>query len=436
MNLINKLKEKFFKGKVFQNVSWILLQNIYNMLLSLIFTSIIARYYGTEGYGIINFSSSFVTLFSFIAIFGTNHIIINDLSEKKYAIGTILGSNLFIRLLLAILSLIVSQLVALIMYDKTTNIAILLFNINVIISCSDIITYYAQSKIQNKYISISKMISVTIFSLLKLFAVIFKFDITLYIVTYIIENIVYTILLIISYFKIKDNDSIDWHIDFKYLKKLLSKSKYYALSTLMVTIYLKIDQVMLGTFFSNKSAVGVYSAAVRISEIWTFVPLSIITSFKPVIIESKQKNKTAYYNNLQKLYDVVSSICFIFVIGIIIFGKLGIYILYGSNYLKAYIPLILLTFGIWIGVLGNIHFIWMTCENKEKYSLLYSFIGSMINVILNSILIPRYNITGAAIATLISQISSNICAFLLIKNARNISLMLIKSLNPLRTKGL
>ena len=62
MNII----KKFFSGNVKKNVSWILFQNIFTMLLSLIITGIVARHYGTSGYGVINFALSFVALFSFI----------------------------------------------------------------------------------------------------------------------------------------------------------------------------------------------------------------------------------------------------------------------------------------------------------------------------------------------------------------------------------
>ena len=429
------MKEKILKklnfGNVKKNVSWILFQNVYSMLLSLIFTGIIARYYGTEGYGIINFCSSFVALFSFIAIFGTNHIIVNDLVEKKNDVGKVLGSNLFIRIILAVLALIISQTIALLMYDKVTNIVILLFSINTIISASDVIAYYAQAKIENKYISIAKVISVTVFSVLKLLAVIFKVNITMYVITYIIENIVYTILLIVSYKKIKKEEVIKWSIDKEYIFKLLQRGKYFALSALMVTIYMRIDQVMIGTFFSNKSMVGIYSAAVRISEIWTFVPISVITSFKPIVISSKDVDEKGYINNLQKLYNIVSLICLVFVIGIIVFGKLGIYILYGKDFMDAYLPLLILVISVWIGSLGNVHYIWITCEKKEKYSLVYSAVGCVTNIILNLLLIPKYGLIGAAIATLVSQISSNILSFLLIKDARIISYMLLKSLNPI-----
>ena len=99
--------------------------------------------------------------------------------------------------------------------------------------------------------------------------------------------------------------------------------------------------------------------------------------------------------------------------------------------MEAYIPLLILTFGVWIGVLGNIHFIWMTCTKNDKYSIIYSVTGCIVNVVLNFILIPKIGIIGAAIATLISQIFSNIISFMFVKEARKISIMLIKSLNPI-----
>ncbi len=430
MRLKNKILSKLKLGNVSKNISWILLQNVYTMILSLILTGLVARHYDTTGYGIINFALSYVSLFSFIAIFGTNHIILKDLTESKYDNGVVLGSNLFIRIVLSIIALIISQSISLFIYDTNTNIAILLFNINTVLCCSDIITYYAQSKIQNKFISISKIVSMTVFSILRIIAIVFNFNIMLYISLYLVETIIYTIMLIWAYKKIR-SEKINWKINRDYLFVLLNKSKYYALAALMVTIYMKIDQVMIGTIFSSKSEVGIYSAAVRIAEIWTFVPLSVITSYKPIIIDSKEKNNGNYYPNLKKLYSIVSAICFVFSIFVIALGKLGIHILYGENFNGAYIPLIIIVFGIWIGVLGNIHYLWMTCENKEKYSLFYSFCGCISNIILNSILIPKCGIIGAAIATLISQIFSNVIAFLFVKNARILSIMLVKSLNPL-----
>jgi len=429
MKIKNKILSKIKLGNVSKNVSWILFQNVYTMILGLILTGIVARYYGTDGYGYINFCSSFVSLFSFIAIFGTNHVIMKDLSETKIDKGVVLGSNLLIRIILSIVTLIINQIIALLIYDTKINIIIFLFNINTILCSFDVLVYFAQSKLRNKMISLSKMISVTFFSISKIIVLVLNLSIEYYVVTYLIETLIYNLLLFISYKKIKSEEKIKWKIDKSYTKNLLKKSKYYAISSLMVTIYLKIDQVMIGTLFQNKSQVGIYSAAVRISEIWTFVPISIITSYKPIVINSIEKSKEIFKNNLAKAYNIVSLVCFVFVMGIFLFGKIGINILYGKDFSGAYLPLLILTIGIWLGVLGNIHYIWMICENKEKYSMFYSFCGCITNIIFNILLIPKYGIIGAAIATLISQIFSNVVSFLLFKETRIISKMLLKSLN-------
>lgn len=428
--MIKKIIQKLSMGKVAVNVSWIVFQNIFTMLISLVSTSIVARHYGPDGYGIINLALSFVSLFSFIAICGTNHIIINDLSEKKYDTNVVLGTNFTVRIILSIISLLISQIFALIIYDNfVINIIIFLFNINVVLNCSDIISYYAQSKIKNKFISISKMITSIILMFLKLLCVLLNLSIIYLVLTFLIENVIYGILLF--YFYKRENSVIKWKFNRKYAKELLKRGKYFALSSLMVTIYLRVDQVMIGTIFNDKTHVGIYSAAVKIAELWTFVPVALITSYKPIITSNKLTSQEIYKKNLQKLYNLTSLLCFIFIVGIIIFGKLGIYVIYGKNYLEAYPSLVILIFGTWFGILGNIHYIYMACERKEKYSLYYSFVGCIVNIILNSILIPKFGIIGAAMATLASQLCSNIIVFLFIRNIRIISIMLLKSLNPI-----
>ena len=84
MTLKNKLLSKFNMGDVSKNVSWILIQNIFSMICSVFVTAIVARHYGAAGYGYINFAQSFVALFSFIAIMGTNHIIMKNLRMKVH----------------------------------------------------------------------------------------------------------------------------------------------------------------------------------------------------------------------------------------------------------------------------------------------------------------------------------------------------------------
>lgn len=432
-NIKQKLEGHNVFKKVAKNSSWIVFQNIFTMILGVVITGVIARYFGTEKYGIFNYILSITSLFSGIASIGIYHIATKDLTQRPEDEGKILGTSFTIRLIAAILLIIAAETTVCIMThnDSTSMVIGILLSLMMLFSCSEVIDYYATANLKVKYLAVSKCISYIIFAILKILIVVLKLDIRYYTATYLIEGIIYAIFLSISYKLIHKNigKTCKWSFDKDYAKKLLSNCWYFALSSIMVTIYMRIDQVMLGKMIEDKSQVGIYSAAVRIAEMWAFVPNSIISSFKPVIMKYKgENNNKEYVKNLQRLYDISSLVSILFAIGITIFARLIIMILYGKAFLEASKILYILIWGIWFGILGNVHYVWLICENKGKYSLFYSATGSISNIIFNAILIPKYGMYGAAIATLISQFIANIVSFGIFKETRVLSKFAIKAI--------
>lgn len=432
-NIKQKLEGHNVFKKVAKNSSWIVFQNIFTMILGVVVTGVIARYFGTEKYGIFNYILSITSLFSGIASIGIYHIATKDLTQRPENEGKILGTSFTIRLIAAILLIIAAETTVCIMThnDSTSMVIGILLSLMMLFSCSEVIDYYATANLKVKYLAVSKCISYIIFAILKILIVVLKLDIRYYTATYLIEGIIYAIFLSISYKLIHKNigKTCKWSFDKDYAKKLLSNCWYFALSSIMVTIYMRIDQVMLGKMIEDKSQVGIYSAAVRIAEMWAFVPNSIISSFKPVIMKYKgENNNKEYVKNLQRLYDISSLVSILFAIGITIFARLIIMILYGKAFLEASKILYILIWGIWFGILGNVHYVWLICENKGKYSLFYSATGSISNIIFNAILIPKYGMYGAAIATLISQFIANIVSFGIFKETRVLSKFAIKAI--------
>lgn len=432
-NIKQKLEGHNVLKKVAKNSSWIVFQNIFTMILAIVTTGIIARYFGTERYGVFNYILSITSLFSGIAGIGIYHIATKDLTQRPEDEGKIMGTSFTIRLIAAILLIIAAETTVCIMThnDSTSRVIGILLSLMMLFSCSEVIDYYATANLKVKYLAVSKCISYIIFAVLKILIVVLKLDIRYYTATYLIEGIIYAIFLSISYKLIHKNigKTCKWSFDKDYAKKLLSNCWYFALSSIMVTIYMRIDQVMLGKMIEDKSQVGIYSAAVRIAEMWAFVPNSIISSFKPVIMKYKgENNNKEYVKNLQRLYDISSLVSILFAIGITIFARLIIMILYGKAFLEASKILYILIWGIWFGILGNVHYVWLICENKGKYSLFYSATGSISNIIFNAILIPKYGMYGAAIATLISQFIANIVSFGIFKETRVLSKFAIKAI--------
>jgi len=76
-------------------------------------------------------------------------------------------------------------------------------------------------------------------------------------------------------------------------------------------------------------------STVQIAALWYFVPMAIITSFKPVIMGKKKINEISYLKSVQLLYSVVAWIGIGFGIFIFLFSDLIIGVLYGADYEKA-----------------------------------------------------------------------------------------------------
>jgi O-antigen/teichoic acid export membrane protein len=193
-----------------------------------------------------------------------------------------------------------------------------------------------------------------------------------------------------------------WQFQKEVAVQLLKDSWPLILSGLVISIYMRIDQVMIKEMLDS-DAVGQYSAAVRLSEVWYFIPMAIASSLFPAIINAKKQSEALYYERLQKLYDMMAWMAIAIALPMTFLSDWIIHLLYGEAYADAGKVLMI---HIWAGVfvfLGVASSKWFVTENLQKYSFYRTLAGAVINIALNYILIPIYSIYGAAFATLISQ---------------------------------
>lgn len=413
--------------KIFGNSMWQIGEKIINMLLSVIVTSIIARYLGVENYGLVNYIISTVLLFTAFSTLGMEKITIKDLIEKKDTEENILGTSIFIRLIGGIILIVISQITIYILNGNNSLALIiaLLMGMCMLFRAFEVIEYYLQAHMKLKIISIIRFISTLIVLGSRILVVIFDLGMIGFAATYLIDAIVVALLLYIWY---KKNLKIKLKFSTKYAKNVLSKCWYVAISSLLVTLYMKIDQVMLGAMLDSTTENGIYSAAVRIAEMWYFIPTAIIASFQPIIVLKKKESELLYEKAMQKLYNIIATVGIIFGIGISLFGNIAINILYGQEYMAA---ADILKISAWAGLfatLGTARSVWLVNENLQKYTLVYTIAGSITNISLNYLLIPTMGAKGAAIATLVAQFVTNILALLPFKKTRKSSFMIIKSI--------
>lgn len=408
-----------------RNTSWLLFEQIFRMGLSLIVTSLMARYLGTADFGLINYSLAFIIIFTTVTNLGIDSIIVNEIIKYRDKTGEIIGTTIYLRLVTSVISIfLIFLIISLFKADEKTIILITFIqSISLIFVVFDTIKYWFQSNLQSKYIVISKSVAFMIVSIWRLILIYSEKPIYYFAVATIIEAIVITIFMIVFYVRFTGPRL---SFSFQTAKKLLSKSYYFFIAGLLIMVYTQIDKIMLGKM-TDVSTVGIYSAAMTIASLWVFIPYALIESARPIIMTSKNQSENSYIKKYKQLYCSIIWISIGASVVITFLSKPIILIIYGDQFIESVDILIILIWSRIFSLIGSARAIWLTVENLGVFHVIFVGIGAFLNVIFNILLIPRYGAIGAAYSILFAEIVSTFFAVLLFKETRPLFRLIIES---------
>ncbi len=198
-------------------------------------------------------------------------------------------------------------------------------------------------------------------------------------------------------------------------------------SGIAATVNLRIDQVMIGAMLGDAD-LGLYSAAVRISEILYVIPEAVVISLFPAVLAARSRSAAEYQMATQLTLDLM------FWSAIVLAGLASILatpvipLLLGSEFAGA-VPILLIH--VWASVFVFTRAVfskWLIAEDILRFSLITQVAGGVINVIVNLVLIPSLGGEGAAIATLLSYGTSSFLILLLFPRTRGFARLMVRSL--------
>lgn len=185
------------------------------------------------------------------------------------------------------------------------------------------------------------------------------------------------------------------------MKRLLAEAWPLMFANLAVIVYLRIDEVML-RHLAGPAAVGIYAAAVKLSELWYFLPMALATSVLPALLRARERDPAVYAERQQQYYDLSAAVAYALSIPIALAAPWIVRVAYGGAFAEAG-PI--LAVHIWASVfvfLGVARGQWLVNEGLQKFYLVATVVGAVSNVLLNLVLIPRWGGLGAAYATVVS----------------------------------
>ena len=176
---------------------------------------------------------------------------------------------------------------------------------------------------------------------------------------------------------------------------------------MMVAIYAQTDKLMLKQML-DEASVGYYALAVSLSNTWTFLLQAVIDSVYPSLIQSFRENTETFNRKNRQLYALViySALAVSAVISVL--AEPLVTVLYGEQYLSAVMPVRVVVWYTAFSYLGVARNAWMVCKNRQKYLKYLYTAAALINILLNLVLIPLWGASGAALASLITQMSATV----------------------------
>lgn len=414
--------------KIASNFSWLLVDQVGRLGLSLVVGVWVARYLGPENFGRLNYAAAFVAIFAAIVPLGLDALVVRELVRQPGEQRRLLSTSVALRALAALLCLL--PILAFSYFlpnpDHTVQVLVFITAAGILFQPLESLSLFFQARTEMRYIVVPRSLMLLIVSGLKVGLILQGCSVVWFAVVTLAEAGLVSLTSFLVY-RYQLSAPIRFQADWTIARRLLGESWPLLLSGLSIMLYLKIGQLMLGMMLGQQ-ALGVYSAAIRISEFWYFIPGILASSVLPALVKSRELAPDQYRTRLEFYFKVNAAMSYLLAITVSLCSGAIIGALYGRTYSGAGPVLAthvwVLPF-VFLGVARGQHLI---NEGLLRFSMFATLAGLVTNVAANFALIPRYGPVGAAIAVLISYAVSGYVSSFFYSKTFNIGVLQTKAL--------
>lgn len=417
------------------NTSWLMGHRVLSMVVALFVGVYVARYLGPDRFGLLSYATSFTGLFTAMATLGLDNIMVRELVKTPDRRDELLGTAFRLKAGGAVFMWIgICAAVPFTHNDAQTNTIIAVIAFGVIFQAFNVIDFNYQAEVNSKYVVYVQLASLVISSGIKLVLIWMAAPLICFACVFLLDAVMLAAGLTAMYLK-NAGKVCAWKWRWQTAKELLRDSWPLILSGLVISIYMKIDQVMIKEMLNVKE-VGIYAAAVKISQSLYVIPMVIAVSLYPKLIELHKSNHRKMLGLIQRCCDFLVLISIIIALTITIWANQLIVLVFGNAYSSSALVLIL---HIWSFIFICAEVMvgrWAITEGVIKLISIRNLFSAVSNIILNFCLIPKYGANGAAIASLMSIFLSYYLFFSIFKKTRQIFFIQSRSIISFGTYSL
>ncbi len=387
-----------------KNFAWSTISQIATRVLGLAFFVYMSYMLKEKGIGQYNFISSFVVFWFIISDFGAGGFLYREWSRGDVEQKSIEKDfNLVFTMRLIVASFIfIPFFITNWFLNKEIIISLVLYYLAVFLSLTiNLADSYLNSVNNFKLVSIRSFIEKMGVILIGAILLLFFHNVEMVFFAIVVSQFISIYYYFSKRFPFKPRIVFDY----SRIKKLIVNGLPFVFITLFVSLYSRIDIVML-KFMKDFETVGWYGTAYKFYDVANIFPaILFLPSVFPVLskinrFESKEKLKD-FFNRLLRIlfcFGLLTSIFLIFT------APFLVNTFFPASFYPSILAIRILILTLIIGSFSLLFYNLLIIQNREKISLKIIIISCIINIILNIILIPKYSLYGAAWATLIAEL--------------------------------
>lgn len=390
------------KTTIFRNTAWLSFAKIFNNIIAYILIVAIARFLGDKGLGQYSFIFAFTGLIFLFGDFGLDYLMIRDISRNKNKSKEYFENIFTIKLGLGLI-LILFSFIIISFLNKELEVIRALWIVTIIqffTIFSQMFSNFLKSFDRMEFDAIGSMLERLVALFLGLYFLYTNKSLSVFIFALLLSH---SVRLLYLTFSIKNKISFKLKFDISVWKTLLIKAFPFFLTGVFVTVYFRIDTIML-SLIKGDAVTGWYNSAYKLVSVLTLIPNILIVAILPSMSRLFKQNKSLLKILFHRVFRYLTMLVFPISVGTVILADRFIEFIYGKTFIGGSLSLQILIFAelfIFVNYLmGHL----LNSIDKQKYFTTITGICAVFNVVLNIFLIPKFSYVGAGVATVLTEL--------------------------------
>ena len=370
----------------------------------------LAGYLSTDQFGTYNLVFVYISFCFLLANFGMDRIIVREISRTPDRVGSITGSALLVKGVLAFVAFALANLFLFfagdwLNYSPKLCVLIRIASVGILLSVFSVFGAVLHFRLELQKRSIATIIARLLGAGAMIALVALDAPFAWFVIAGLLVGVPGALIglpeaiLLYLFYRRTAHEALG--INARICWTLLKEAAPIAICDLFVMTYARIDQIMLQGMLGKESLVGTYNFATRFAEVLRIVPLAFVASIFPSLCSAYKERSGSFEEAYRRAFKYMNIICIPAAVASVLLARNAIEAA-SDKYLSAAPILTILLFAEVFVFLGIINNRLLVSSGRQVLDLVFTGSSAAINVILNLLLIGRFGMIGAAVASLIA----------------------------------